>query len=245
MKTAGQLLFAAPLPETLAENNTARRFAVASASVLATPTKTRSNALTFTLGETNVPAEFAGYPTVILDIVLKAVYEGLDDPLLTVEAGAIEPGRSVRTATTLGLSTAYSDAQAQALLGSLFGVSLEASGAGGLSPSPTATAATKALDTTNNRTSATVRCEALAPDGLCNAYRQLFDCAGDAIAGFGSGSASGDTLAIRRTFTRASSPTSTFASSASATRRTSTRTICSPSSSRAPTPAWWPCTSRT
>ena len=195
VKTAGQLLFAAPLPETLAENNAARRFAVRVRERAGEADETLSNTLMLTLGETDVPAEFAGYPTVILDVVLKAVYEGLDDPLLTVEAGAIEPGRSVRTAMALGLSTAYSDAQAEALLGSLFGVSLEASGTGGLSRSPTIAPAARALNTTNNRTSASVRCEALAPDGLCNAYRQLFDCAGDAIAGFGSGSAGGDPLA--------------------------------------------------
>ena len=107
---AGQLLFAAPLPETLAEGNAARRIAVRVRERAGDADATLSNTLMLALGETDVPDEFAGHPTVMMDVVLKAVYEGLDDPLLTVEAAAIEPGRSVRSARTLGLSTAYSDA---------------------------------------------------------------------------------------------------------------------------------------
>ena len=177
---AGQLLFAAPLPETLAEGNTARRIAVRVRERAGDADATLSNTLMLTLGETDVPAEFAGLPTVMMDVVLKAVYEGLDDPLLTVEAGAIEPGRSVRSARTLGLSTAYSDAQAQAMLQSLFGVSLGASGAGGQSSSRMAAS--------GGRTAASVRCEFFAGAGLCDAARQAFDCVGDAFSGAFSGS---------------------------------------------------------
>ena len=175
---AGQLLFAAPLPETLAEGNAARRIAVRVRERAGDADATLSNTLMLALGETDVPDEFAGHPTVMMDVVLKAVYEGLDDPLLTVEAAAIEPGRSVRSARTLGLSTAYSDAQAQAMLQSLFGVSLEASGAGG--PSSGAAA--------GRGRPAAVRCEFLAGATLCNAYRRAFDCVGDALSGFGDAS---------------------------------------------------------
>ena len=174
---AGQLLFAAPLPETLAEGNAARRIAVRVRERAGDADATLSNTLMLTLGETGVPAEFAGHPTVMMDVVLKAVYEGLDDPLLTVEAAAIEPGRSVHSARTLGLSTAYSDAQAQAMLQSLFGVSLGASGAGGQSSSRTAAS--------GGRTAASVRCEFFAGATLCNAYRRAFDCVGDALSGSG------------------------------------------------------------
>ena len=188
---AGQFLFAAPLPETLSAGNAARRFAVRIRERTETD-ETLSNALTLTLGETVVPAEFAGYPTVILDVVLKAVYEGLDDPLLTVEAGAIDPGRSVRTARALGLSTAYSDAQAAALLRSLFGISLVAPGS----------AATGPLGRRGEPSSQgwgyrplAARCEALATDALCNAYRRLLDCVGDAIDDIRSGRTGEDHLA--------------------------------------------------
>ena len=169
----GGLLMAAPLSETLAEGNTARHFSV---RVRERGDETMSNTLSFTLGETNVPPSLAGHPTVILDVVLKAVYEGLDDPLLTVEAGAIEPGRSVRTARALGLSTAYSDAQAEALLRSLFGASLVAPSASTSGPRTAMSAGYRG---------AAVRCEVLAPDALCNAYRGLADCVGDAMRGFG------------------------------------------------------------
>ena len=177
---AGQLLFAAPLPETLAEGNAARRIAVRVRERAGDADATLSNTLMLTLGETDVPDEFAGHPTVMMDVVLKAVYEGLDDPLLTVEAGAIEPGRSVRSARALGLSTAFSDAQAQAMLQSLFGVSLAASGARGQSSWRTAAS--------GGRTAASVRCEFFAGAGLCDAARQAFDCVGDAFSGAFSGS---------------------------------------------------------
>ena len=189
VKTAGQLLFAAPLPETLAKGNAARRIAVRVRERAGDADATLSNTLMLALGETDVPDEFAGHPTVMMDVVLKAVYEGLDDPLLTVEAAAIEPGRSVRSARTLGLSTAYSDAQAQAMLQSLFGVSLEASGADGPSSGAASAVAGRGRP-------AAVRCEFLAGATLCNAYRRAFDCVGDAMAGFGSASErEGDDLA--------------------------------------------------
>ena len=183
VKTAeNQLLMAAPLPEALAKNNAARLFAV---RVRERGSETMSTPLTLNLGETNVPPSLAGHPTVILDVVLKAAFESLDDPLLTVEAGAIEPGRSVRTARALGLSTAYSDAQAESLLRSLFGISLIESGAVvGVHRHALASA----------ERGAAVRCEALAPDALCDAYRRLTNCVGDAIDGFGSGNVSGESL---------------------------------------------------
>ena len=177
-----QLLMAAPLPEALAKNNAARLFVV---RVRERGSETMSTPLTLNLGETNVPPSLAGHPTVILDVVLKAAYESLDDPLLTVEAGAIEPGRSVRTARALGLSTAYSDAQAESLLRSLFGISLIESGAA-------AVAHRRAMASAGR--GAAVRCEALAPDALCDAYRRLTNCVGDAMDGFGSGNVSGDSL---------------------------------------------------
>lgn len=170
----GDLLMAAPPPEALAEGNTTRRFALL---VRERGEGTLSNTLRFTLGRTDVPAALAGHPTVILDVVLKAVYEGLDDPLLAVEAGAIEPGRSVRTARALGLDTAYSDAQAEALLRSLFGVELVA---------PVALSGRS--QAASWQPSARVRCQFWAPNALCNAMEQLTDCVGDAMNGRLSGS---------------------------------------------------------
>ena len=130
--SAGRLLVAAPLPETLAEGNATRRFAV---RVQERDGDAETAPLTFTLGRVNVPENLAGHPTVVLDVLLKGVYQGLDDPLLTVEAAAIDPGRSVRVAETLGLSTAQSDAQAEAMLQSMFGVSLTEALSSGAPPS--------------------------------------------------------------------------------------------------------------
>ena len=192
---AGRLLLAAPLAETLAEGNTERRFAVRVRERSGDAEDALSNTLTLALGETIVPANLAGHPTIVLEVILETLYESLDDPLLTVEAGAIEPGRSVRTASALGLSTAYSDAQAAALLESLFGVSLVAPSASGERANPAWIEGGGALARRQiERKNALVRCKALTADALCDAFQRLFNCAGDAITGFGSGSVNADSL---------------------------------------------------
>ena len=175
----GRLLVAAPLPETLAEGNAARSFAV---RVRERDGEAVTAPITLALGRVSVPDSLAGHPTVILDVVLKGVYEGLDDPLLTVEAGAIDPARSWRVAEALGLSTAYSDAQAEALLRSMFGVS------------STDDALTSGTGTAPSTHAAALRFSAarcIAPDALCNAYQRLYDCVGDAIDDAVSGTPSG------------------------------------------------------
>ena len=180
----GRLLVASPLPEAFAaEGNAARSFAV---RIRRRGGETVSNTLTLTLAATNVPPSLAGHPTVILDVLLKGLYEGLDDPLLTVEAGAIEPGRSVRTARALGLSTAYSDAQAAALLHSLFGASLTV-------PSSTSASGRRSTAFAGHR-SAALRCEALAPDALCNTMERVADCVGDSMRRFGTRREGGDSF---------------------------------------------------
>ena len=127
--------------------------------------------LTLTLGRVNVPESLAGYPTVILDVLLKGVYQGLDDPLLTVEAGAIDPGRSVRVAETLGLSMAYSDTQAEAMLRSMFGVSLTEASTSGRGTAPSTHSALPE-----------VVCDGSASADLCDAYDRLATvCVGDAL----------------------------------------------------------------
>lgn len=83
---AGRVQLAAPLPEALSASNAARRFAV---RLRERGEGALSNALMLTLGETNVPAELAGHPSVILNVVVKAAYEGLDDALLAVEAEGV------------------------------------------------------------------------------------------------------------------------------------------------------------
>ena len=164
----GRLLVASPLPEAFAaEGNAARSFAV---RVRRRGSATVSNTLTLTLGETNVPSSLAGHPTVLMDMVLKGVYVGSDDPLLAVEAGAIEPGRSVRSARALGLSTGYSDAQAAALLRSLFDTEIVAPAATGARSGRFLTAA--------GQREASVRC--LVP-AACAAIERLVGCAGDAM----------------------------------------------------------------
>ena len=161
--SAGRLLLAAPLPEMLAEGNAARRFAV---RLRERGPGTLSNALTFTLGDANVPPGLAGHASVTLDVVLRAVYEGLGDPLLAVEAGAFEPGGSVRAARALSLSTAYSGAQAEALLRSIFGAALVAGQPG-----------------------TGVRCEEPAPSARCHTYGRLAACVAEAMVDVVAGSA--------------------------------------------------------
>ena len=162
-----RLLMAAPLPETLPKGNAAHLLAV---RVRERGGEAASNTLMLTLAETNVPPSLAGQPTVLLDMVLKGVYIGSDDPLLAVEAGAIEPGRSVRSARALGLSTGYSDAQAAALLRSLFDTEL-------VVPAATGARSGRFLTAAGQR-GASVRC--LVP-AACAAIERLVGCADDAM----------------------------------------------------------------
>ncbi len=171
--SGGRLLVAAPLPETLAEGNAMRRFAV---RVQERDGAAETTPLTFTLGRVNMPENLTGYPTVVLDVLLKGVYQGLDDPLLTVEAGAIDPGRSVRVAETLGLSMAYSDAQAEAILRSMFGVSITEASASGIGTAPST------HDALRRTGQAEVFCDVTAGDDLCDGYKDLAEvCVGDAL----------------------------------------------------------------
>ena len=116
-----RVLFASPLTEILPETNTARRIAV---RVRRSEDGELSNILRFSIAEITIPASLAGYPTVLLEVILKGIYVSADDPLLNAEAPSIQPGSMLVSARRLGLDTTFSDVQATAILQSLTGITL-------------------------------------------------------------------------------------------------------------------------
>ena len=116
-----RILFASPLTEILPETNTARRIAV---RVRRSEDGELSNILRFSIAEITIPANLAGYPTVLLEVILKGIYVSADDPLLNAEALSIQPGSMLVSARRLGLDTTFSDVQATAILQSLTGITL-------------------------------------------------------------------------------------------------------------------------
>ena len=56
--------------------------------------------------------------------MLKAIYTEVGDPLLEAEAASLQPGLAFKSARTLGLDVSVIDAQADAVLEALFGVSV-------------------------------------------------------------------------------------------------------------------------
>ena len=116
-----RILFASPLTEILPETNTARRIAV---RVRRSEDGELSNILRFSIAEITIPASLAGYPTVLLEVILKGIYVSVDDPLLNAEAPSIQPGSMLVSARRLGLDTTFSDVQATAILQSLTGITL-------------------------------------------------------------------------------------------------------------------------
>ena len=84
-----------------------------------------SNVLRFSVEDIRIPAEFAGYPTVILEVLLELALTYSDDESLNIELNDFPPpGQLVDIAKRLGLDTSFSDGVAEALVGRMFGVSL-------------------------------------------------------------------------------------------------------------------------
>ena len=90
-----QLLVASPLTQALPDRNTAHRFSVRARRQ---SDRALSNTLRFTINDVTIPAHLAGYPSVTLDVVLKAMYSASDDPLLDLGEPSIQPGLTFESA---------------------------------------------------------------------------------------------------------------------------------------------------
>ena len=117
-----QILVASPLTQALPDRNTAHRLAV---RVRRESDRALSNVLRFTIDDITIPAHLAGYPSVLLELILKSAFTHTDDPLLQLEASSIQPARLLMSGRELGLDTTYSDIQAAAILQSWFGLSVD------------------------------------------------------------------------------------------------------------------------
>ena len=76
-----QILVASPLTQALPDRNTAHRLAL---RVRRESDRALSNVLRLTIDDVTIPANLAGVPSVLLEVVLKAMYEASDDPLLAL-----------------------------------------------------------------------------------------------------------------------------------------------------------------
>ena len=114
-----QIVFAAPLTQLLPDTNTSHGLAVRARRSM---DGRLSNILRFSIEDIDLPADLPGYPTVLLEVILKSIYITADDPLLSVEGASIQPGLLVASARELGLDVTFSDAQAAAMLQSMFGI---------------------------------------------------------------------------------------------------------------------------
>ena len=122
-----QMLVAAPMTQFFPEENTTFQFSV---RVKKEPDGELSNVLDFSVDDIAIPTNLAGYPTIVLDVLMKSIYSSTDDPLFTMEASSIRPGVMVVSAGRLGLDTTFSDVQAAAILRSVYGVDVLSASAG-------------------------------------------------------------------------------------------------------------------
>jgi len=116
-----RLLLAAPMTQTLSEENETHEFAV---RVKRASDGAVSNTLNFSLQDMVVPSNLSGYPSTMLEVFHRAIYASSDDPLLQLDASAINPGALSRSARNLSLDTTIADVQAEAILRSVLGLSL-------------------------------------------------------------------------------------------------------------------------
>ena len=116
-----EILTASPMRQALAESNAQGRLAL---RVRRSADGVLSNVLRLSVEEITIPSHLPGYPTMLLETMLKAIYTEVGDPLLEVEAASLHPGLAFKSARTLGLDVSVIDAQADAVLEALFGVSV-------------------------------------------------------------------------------------------------------------------------
>ena len=167
-----QLLIASPLTQALPDRNTAHRLAL---RVRRESDRALSNVLRLTIDDVTIPANRAGVPSVLLEVVLEAMYGASDDPLLALGEPSIHPGLMFESSHRLGLDTELADVQANAILREITGLSVATMAAAG--PSPTAYG-NGALVGEN------VGC--LLHQRACDAMGRMGECIGGAIERFGT-----------------------------------------------------------
>ena len=116
-----RILTASPMRQALAKKNPGGGLAL---RIRREADGARSNVLHFTIEDITIPAQLAGFPTLLLDTVLKSIYTAADDALLNTEAAFIQPGLAPQSARTLGLDVSVDDVQAEAVLQALLGISV-------------------------------------------------------------------------------------------------------------------------
>ena len=116
-----EILFASPLTQTFPETNTSHGLAV---RVKRITDGQVSNVLHYSIEAISIPSHLSGYSSIALDVILKSLYTSADDLLLNAEAPSIQLGTTVAAARALGLDTELSDVYSEAILQSLFGVSV-------------------------------------------------------------------------------------------------------------------------
>ena len=162
-----QLLIASPLTQALPDRNTAHRLAL---RVRRESDRALSNVLRLTIDDVAIPANRAGVPSVLLEVVLEAMYGASDDPLLALGEPSIHPGLMVESAHRLGLDTELADVQANAILREITGLSVATMAAAGPSPSAYGNGALVGEN---------VGC--VVASGVCNALRDAMDCIGEGM----------------------------------------------------------------
>ena len=162
-----QLLIASPLTQALPDRNTAHRLAL---RVRRESDRALSNVLRLTIDDVTIPANRAGVPSVLLEVVLEAMYGASDDPLLALGEPSIHPGLMVESAHRLGLDTELADVQANAILREITGLSVATMAAAGPSPSAYGNGALVGEN---------VGC--VVASGVCNALRDAMDCIGEGM----------------------------------------------------------------
>ena len=132
-----RILFASPLTQMLSDANTSHRLAV---RVRRDSDRALSAAMRFSIDDIALASEPAGFPTTLLDVIMKAIYTSADDPLLQLAGASMQPGAAVLSARRLGLDTTFSDVQAKAILQYLFGMPVSELVIEPLAPASAATA---------------------------------------------------------------------------------------------------------
>ena len=188
-----QILFASPLTQILPDENASYRLAV---RLRREVDRTLSNVLRFSIDDIDIPAGSAGVATTMLELVLHTIYTATDDPVFKLGAPSIQPGSSVKSARRLNLDTTLPDVQAEAILQSLFGISLTESVAGNVGnripPAGGPLSTLRVPDSTSDALEANFKPGAANLDRCinrryCEVILDVVDCIGGVIRRFGTG----------------------------------------------------------
>ena len=128
-----RILFASPLTRLLPEANASHRLAV---RVRRDADGATSNVLRYSIDDITSVAGPPGFPSMVLEIILKSMYASVDDPLLNLEAASMQPGLVTWSAARLGVDSTFSDVLAESVMQSLFGFPVTELAPGPVVPAP-------------------------------------------------------------------------------------------------------------